>query len=85
MLLMAAAALLSTAIAAVGVNYGAIELGALFYMCTPGIAGIIIIWLFLIVADRAPRYRGAVLLAALITNILVGILLRLDFYYQFLP
>ncbi len=82
LLLIAVSTVLSLIIAMAYVNYGAVELGALAYLYGGVLAGIITILLFLLADHFFSRRRVAVTIALVVINILVGILMRMDFYWH---
>ena len=83
LLLIAASTVLSVIIAMAFVNYGAVELGALGYLFAVVLTGIATILLFLLADHFFNRKRAAVTFALVAINILVGILMRMDFYWHF--
>jgi hypothetical protein len=82
-LLIIVSTLISVAVATGWVNYGAIELGALFYYFVPVIAGFATVIAFILADIRFRRFRTGITISLIIFNLLVGILMRLDFYIEF--
>ena len=82
-LLIVVSTLISVAVATAWVNYGAIELGALFYFLMPVIAGIAAIITFILIDIRLGRFRKKITMALIIFILLVGVLMRVDFYLEF--
>ena len=83
-LILVLACVLSIVLAMAGVEYGAIELGALVYFFVPIIVTIIAINIFFIIDsfNSINRFRLTVILSIII--LLLGVFLRIDFYYQIL-
>ncbi len=83
MLLQVVAGILSVLIATLFVSYGAVELGALIYFVVPiiiTIAAINILFIADLITGGSIRTRLAYALA--IVNVLIGVFLRFDFYYN---
>ena len=74
--------LLSIAIATTLVNYGAVELGALYYFFVCAIFGLATVIAFIIADTRLSRFRREITIMLIILNLIVGLLMRLDFHYD---
>lgn len=83
-LLIIASILMSVIIASAFVNFGAIELGAIYYFVLPVLFGICTVILFFPVDHFLKKHRNRITMAFVAINMLVGLVLRLDFYFQFL-
>ncbi|MDQ6763459.1 MAG: hypothetical protein M3015_12635 [Bacteroidota bacterium] len=81
-LILVLSGVLSIVLAMAGVEYGAVELGALIYVIVPIIVTIIAIIIFLLIVSftSIDRKRLTIILTTLI--LLIGIFLRFDFYYS---
>ena len=81
-LILVVAGVLSIVLAMAGVNYGAIELGALIYFFVPILVTIVAIVIFFIINSLTSinRLRLTVILSIII--LLIGFFLRFDFYYN---
>jgi len=82
LLLIAASTVLSVVISMAFINYGAMELGALIYLIVPVIIGIFSSVLFFLLDHFLKNRRTRVTVCIVALNIFVGILMRLDFYWQ---
>ena len=74
--------LLSVLISMVGVNYGAVELGAIIYFIVPVIVCLSTIFLFIIIDAYTITKKASLVKIFFIINIITGIFMRLDFYYN---
>ena len=75
--------ILSVIISMAGVNYGAVELGAIIYFIIPVTACIITLISYKIIVNAFTINRPSILANSFIAlNIVVGIFMRLDFYYN---
>ena len=77
-----ASGLLSIIIATAWVNFGAISLGALIYLIVPLIIAIGTIILFFIVNEFVINNKTWVTITFIGINILTGLFMRFDFYYN---
>ena len=70
-------------ITAVGwINYGAAELAALIYLVIPlAVLGVSVI-IYLLSAWKIPAGKTSIVIIMIVLNILTGILMRIDFYYN---
>ena len=83
-LLIIASILISVIIATAFVNFGAIELGAIYYFVLPVLLGLCTVILFFPVDYYFKKHRNRITLAFVAVNMLAGLVMRLDFYFQFL-
>lgn len=81
-LLIALSGVISCIVSMAGVEYGAIELGALIYMIVPFLTTILLIISFYLIDFFIPDKRKWIIISSFIISILMGIFLRLDFYYN---
>jgi len=81
-LLIAASGVLSVIIATAGVEYGAVELGALIYVFVPMMVTAATVIIFFLMRRFLPEHKNWYLIVLIAINIFTGILMRLDFYYN---
>jgi hypothetical protein len=74
--------ILAAIIAIAFTNFGAIELGALIYFIIPFLSTIFSLILFLIFDYFRRSYRKQITVVLVLLNLLIGILLRIDFAYK---
>ena len=83
-MILVSAGVLSIVLAMAGVEYGAIELGALIYAIVPILVTIISTIIFLLIVSFTSIDRKKLTIILSIIILLIGIFLRLDFYYSIL-
>ena len=81
-LMLVLAGVLSIVLAMAGVEYGAVELGALIYLIVPIILTIVTIIVFLLIASFTSMNRKRLTIILAIVILLMGVFLRFDFYYN---
>ena len=83
-LLLILAGALSIVLAMAGVNYGAVELGALIYLIIPIFVTVLAIVLFFILTLITSINSKLLAIILSVVILLIGLFLRLDFYYSFI-
>lgn len=80
----AASGLISIILATAWVDFGAIELGAIIYFIMPLLIGLGTLILFWLTDKFIVQKRVWLTIAFIGVNILTGLFMRLDFYYNFI-
>jgi hypothetical protein len=82
--LLICAGIVSLLLSVAFINYGAMELGAIIYMFVPVASAFLLLVLFLLLDIFLSRFRVKITVIFILLNLLVGIFMRMDFYFNIL-
>ncbi len=82
LLLISLSGIISLLLAVAWVNYGAAELAAFIYLVVPLIVLVLSVIVYLLSAWKRPAGKMPLVIIIMTLNILTGLLMRIDFYYN---